>query len=441
MENKRRLVLVPCPLQGHLSPMLDLATTLHSKGFFITVAHTQFNSPNPSNHPDFVFLPISDGLTENDFLSGDFLDFIATINTNCEGPLKECLVPMVDQVACIIYDTMMYLGETVANHLKLPSIILRTSGATALAAYGAMPALQEAGYFPLQDSKLQELVPQFYPLRFKDLPLGISKSLESILQLLSIVCIIRTSSAIIWNTMDYLEHPALEKLRQDHQIPIFSIGPLFKFASTTSSSLLEQDSNCIPWLNKQAPNSVLYISLGSLVSVNERELAEMAWGLANSGQPFLWVVRPGSVLGSKWIELLPEGFEEVIGERGLIVKWAPQREVLAHGAVGGFWSHCGWNSTMESFCEGVPMICSPNKGDQKVNARFVSYVWKVGLELENGLERREIETVIRKLMLDKEGGEIRQRAADLKEKVELCVKKGGSSYNSLNDLAEYILSL
>ena len=30
-------------------------------------------------------------------------------------------------------------------------------------------------------------------------------------------------------------------------------------------------------------------------------------------------------------------------------------------------------------------------------------------------------------MVDKEGGEIRQRAADLKEKVELCVKKGGSS--------------
>ncbi|KAF3454615.1 hypothetical protein FNV43_RR05063 [Rhamnella rubrinervis] len=110
----------------------------------------------------------------------------------------------------------------------------------------------------------------------------------------------------------------------------------------------------------------------------------MAWGLASSQQPFLWVVRPGLVSGLDWIELLPKGFREGVGERGCIVKWAPQQEVLAHEAVGGFWSHCGWNSTLESISEGVPMICKPCFGDQKVNARYVIHEWRVGIELEDG---------------------------------------------------------
>ncbi|KAM7522132.1 hypothetical protein LguiA_012034 [Lonicera macranthoides] len=181
--------------------------------------------------------------------------------------------------------------------------------------------------------------------------------------------------------------------------------------------------------------------LGSLATIDEKEVAEMALGLANSGQAFLWVIRPGSIQGSEWIELLPEGFEEETKERSLIVKWAPQKEVLAHGALGGFWSHCGWNSALESVSEGVPMICMPSFADQKVTARYLSDVWRVGLQYEGELERGEIMIAINRLMVDKEGEEIRQRAVHLKEKVELSVSKGGSSYKSSNDLVEYILSL
>lgn len=88
------------------------------------------------------------------------------------------------------------------------------------------------------------------------------------------------------------------------------------------------------WLDKQTnDNSIIYVSLGSITQIDENELAEMAWGLANNNQPFLWVVRPVSVRGSEWIESLPEGFEEAIGERVCIVKWAPQKQVLAHAKV------------------------------------------------------------------------------------------------------------
>ncbi|GKB69829.1 UDP-glycosyltransferase 76H1-like protein [Tanacetum coccineum] len=142
----------------------------------------------------------------------------------------------------------------------------------------------------------------------------------------------------------------------------------------------------------------------------------MAWGLANSNHQFLWAVRPGSVSGSEWIEFVPDGFIEKTKGRGLIVKWAPQKEILAHFAVGGFWSHCGWNSTLESISEGIPMLCQPFIVDQGVNARYVTHVWKIGLELEC-FERGEIKSMIRRLMVLEEGEEMRVRANQIKELV------------------------
>ena len=286
----------------------------------------------------------------------------------------------------------------------------------------------------------QDLVPELYPLRYKDLPFSVFVTLENLMQQLSTFTNIKTSSAIIWNTIDYLEKSSLTKIQQQSQVPIFSIGPLHAIASASCSSLLEEDTSCLTWLNKQSYNSVIYVSFGSVAFMDIKELVEIAWGLANSQQPFLWVVRPGSVNGSEWIEVLPEGFKEIIGERGYIVKRAPQKKVLAHGAVGGFLSHCGWNSTLESICGGIPMICRPCFSDQRVNARYISQVWKVGLELENELERGEIERSIRRLMVDKEGKEMREMAKILKEGVELCIREGGSSNNSLNGLIETIMS-
>lgn len=252
---------------------------------------------------------------------------------------------------------------------------------------------------------------------------------------------IRSSVAIIWNTIDYLEHSALSLLQQRFKVPFFTIGPLHKMAAATSTSFLEEDQSCIAFLEKQAPNSVLYISLGSIACIDEKELTETAWGLANSSIPFLWVIRSDSINGSQLFDQFPEGsFKAFAGERGLIVKWAPQRKVLAHRAVGGFWSHCGWNSTVESICEGVPMICRPHFGDQLVNARYLTCVWKVGLEMENVLDRGSIERTIRRLMVDIEGKEMRQRMLVFKDKVESGLQKGGSSYESLNDLTDFITS-
>ncbi|KAK8500924.1 hypothetical protein V6N13_062696 [Hibiscus sabdariffa] len=166
----------------------------------------------------------------------------------------------------------------------------------------------------------------------------------------------------------------------------------------------------------------------------------MAWGLAESEQPFLWVIRHGSILEPTEL-LLPDGFRERVGDRGLIVEWAPQREVLAHDAVGGFWTHCGWNSTLESVSEGVPMLCRPCFGDQFLNMRYICYVWKIGLRLENVLERGNVEDAIRTLMVNIQGEEMRNRAMEFKAKTELCLREGGSSSSSLDEFTKLISSV
>ncbi|XP_071716199.1 UDP-glycosyltransferase 76H1-like [Rutidosis leptorrhynchoides] len=435
----KSLVLVASPFQGHMTPMLQLGNLLHSKGFSITIAHTKLNSPDPSNHPEFEFLPLYDNFSAID-PSNYFKNFLVKLNDNCKMQLQDHLAKKIkeekNQMITVIHDNAMYFADEVASNLKLPSIVFRSCSASYMPAYLALPILHAEGKLPIQDSMLQKLVPELHPLRYKDLPFNNTPT-ELLKQMFALSERIRTPSAIIWNTVDFLEHSMLTKLRQHYQIPIFDIGPLNEMTKCPSTSFLKEDINCISWLDKQAPRSVIYVSLGSLATMDETELAETAWGLANSKQPFLWVVRPGSVNGSEWIEFLPEGFMEEIRGRGHVLKWAPQKKVLAHFAVGGFWSHCGWNSTLESISEGVPMICRPVYGDQCVNSRNLSYTWRVGLELEY-LERNLIVDAIRRLLVDDEGKEMRKRAFFMKEKAKNALYKGGSSFKALKDLVQFI---
>ncbi|KAL2508352.1 UDP-glycosyltransferase 76E2 [Forsythia ovata] len=444
---KPRVVLVPFPYQGHITPMLQLGAILNSRGFSITVAHTEFNSPNPSEHPEFIFLPLPDNLSGCETSYINSLNGISAMNTNSLARFNDYMVEMLEmqeqhgQVACIVYDTLMHFVDEVATRLELPTVALRPNSAAYLRSQHVISQLQADNLIPLPESQLQDAIPMHHLLRFKDLPFPVNAEIPNILlDFFNSYANIRSSSAIIWNTVDMLDHESLTKLQQHYKVPIFPIGPFHKMAPKFNTSLITEDTNSISWLDKQAPNSVIYISIGSIAIMDKKELIEMAWGLANCNQPFLWVVRPSSVSGSEWIECLPEGFEEMTQERGCIVKWAPQKKVLAHPAVGGFWSHSGWNSTLESMCEGVPMICRPYFADQVVNTRYLTHVWKVALQLENNLERRGIEKAIRTLMGDKEGKEMRQRALKMKQELELSIQRGGSSWNSLENLVEFIMS-
>ncbi|KAL4558189.1 hypothetical protein LXL04_036387 [Taraxacum kok-saghyz] len=437
------VVLAASPFHGHMTPTLQLAKALHGKGFSIAIAHSKLNPPNPSNDPSFIFLPLSDNLSAIDE-SASFTNFIDTLNKNCKQSFHDHLTRLLgehnrgNKSIVVIYDHLMFFAGNVAVDLNLTAIVFRSCSAAYFPAFLARLQLRQEGRFLEEDYEMKEMVPNHHPLRYKDLPFS-KAPIEDWKQLVSIISHSPRPSAIIWNTIKFLEDEALTQIHHHYQVPVFAVGPLHKITPSPPSSFLEEDSSCISWLDKQAPKSVIYISFGSLMTLNKKVLTQMASGLAKSNQPFVWAVRPGSVCDSEWTEFLPEGFVQETRERGLIVKWAPQKEVLAHSAIGGFWSHCGWNSTLESISEGVPMICQPFNVDQMVNARYVSYVWKIGLELE-GLESGEMEKMIRRVMVDEEGEEMRVRAINVKKMIKEAVENGGSSHDRLEDLMGFILS-
>ncbi|GJW76477.1 UDP-glycosyltransferase 76B1-like protein [Tanacetum coccineum] len=441
--NNRLLVLFPLPLQGHINPMLQLANILHTEGFKITIIHTEFNSPNKSNYPQFTFISISDGLPNSkdespNLLTGNHI--INLMNKSCIDPFTGCLAKLLEEgnVACLISDSLWHFTQLVADTLKLRRIVLRTSSMSCIPVYAALPNLGEKNDFK---TSIEERDPELALMTKKDIEkIYKGESEESKLELIcSMIKGTKAASGIILNTFKELEEPAFLAISHDFRIPTFPIGPFHKYFPASSSSLLEQDKRSISWLDVQPNSSVVYVSFGSMAQLGEAEFTNMAWGLANSKQRFLWVIRPGSVSGSESLELLPKGFIEEVGERGCIVKWAPQQEVLAHQAIGAFWTHNGWNSTLESICEGVPMICSPCSYDQPINARYVTDVWKIGVMLDNIMDKEEIESTIKKVIIDKEGNEMRQRSKSLQEKVNLSLKEGGSAQQSLKNLVDYII--
>jgi UDP:flavonoid glycosyltransferase YjiC (YdhE family) len=289
------------------------------------------------------------------------------------------------------------------------------------------------------ESQLDMPLDDHQPLRLRDMVFSATTPHETMSTCLQrIVESAKNSSGLIINTFSDLEDASLRKIADGAGVQVYAIGPLHKISGGAQSSLLAQDRTCLDWLDKQEAASVLYVSFGSLASMDSGKLWEVAWGLANSGQPFLWVVRPDLVRGSDGTGL-PEGFDRAVDGRGKVIPWAPQQEVLAHPAVGGFWTHNGWNSTLESITEGLPMICRPQFADQMMNTRYVETEWGVGFELEGELERNKIEEAIRNLM--SHGDVVRESARELKKKVATCLESGGSSVLAIDKLIDYISSL
>uniref|UniRef100_A0ACD5XE30 Uncharacterized protein n=1 Tax=Avena sativa TaxID=4498 RepID=A0ACD5XE30_AVESA len=448
---RRHVLLFPLGYQGHINPMFRLAGILHARGFAVTVFHTHFNAPDPSRHPQYRFVTVPDGISGPAPVAiEDVVSHIFALNTACEAPFRDLLAAILDEytrdaVACLIADGHLLSMVQVATRLAVPTLVLRTGSAACFSCFLAYPLLIDRGYLPVQESELETEVSELLPYRVRDLMRVGSHDLTREL-LARVVAAVDASAGVILNTFDALERSELEKLRRDLTLPVFDIGPLHMFSPVTESSLLRQDRSCLEWLDARPTASVLYVSFGSLACMSSRDLVETAWGIASSGVPFIWVVRPGLVPASveekeTTATRLPDGFEAATRGRGTVVAWAPQEEVLRHPAVAGFWTHCGWNSTTESVCEGVPMLCRPHFGDQMGNARYVEHVWKVGFEVGGDLERSAVEAAIRRLVTGSDGAEMRARASELKKAAKECTGKAGSSELAIGKLVDHMLSL
>lgn len=196
---------------------------------------------------------------------------------------------------------------------------------------------------------------------------------------------------------------------------------------------------CMKWLNEQPKGSVAYVAFGSAAQLGVEQMEELAWGLRRSKSKFLWVVREAEAAK------LPKGFVEETSEKGLVVSWCPQLEVLANEAVGCFISHCGWNSTLEAFSLGVPVVALPQWTDQSTNAKFIMDVWKIGVKAladEKGVVRQEeVEHCISEIMEEERGKEMQRKALEWKELARKAVDEGGSSSNNIDEfISNLVLS-
>ena len=197
------------------------------------------------------------------------------------------------------------------------------------------------------------------------------------------------------------------------------------------------ESDCSRWLDAQPAGSVLYISFGSYAHVTKQELHQIAGGVLASRARFLWGMRPG-IVSSDDPDPLPEGFAAASAGRGLVVPWCCQVEVLAHAALAGFLTHCGWNSVLESVWAGVPMLCFPLLTDQFTNRRLVVREWRVGVPIgdRGKVFPDEVSARIQGVISGQEGQQLRQALRKVTAKLKAAAAPGGSSQRSFDDLVD-----
>ncbi|KAM7254128.1 hypothetical protein ACFE04_031810 [Oxalis oulophora] len=244
------------------------------------------------------------------------------------------------------------------------------------------------------------------------------------------------SWGLISNSFEELEGkfiPALESSNQKKS-KVWCIGPAFLY-----DNRIYQKQPCpfINWLNQFDSNTVIYISFGSQAKLTNLELDEIALGLETAGQNFIWVVKSKS-----WIP--PKGWTERVSEKGMVIRnWVDQRRILLHPAIGGFLTHCGWNSVLEGLAASVPMLPFPIEADQKLNAKYVVNGLGIGVlfeKMEAGINRDMICDGVKRLMIENQGWKARERARELGLMARRSVEKGGSSYEKLGELIECLIA-
>ncbi|XP_076945093.1 7-deoxyloganetic acid glucosyltransferase-like [Bidens hawaiensis] len=447
------VLIFPFPAQGHVNAMLKLTELLLPAGLHITYLITAKDHRSLTtrlSHPGFKFHVIQ-GLYEGPMDTGDKLSLLLDCLTETTTPLLRNLI--IDHpVSCVIADGIMDFALAAAEGTGVPVVFFRTVSACAFWAYFSIQDLINSGELPFEGTNLDERIVNVKGmegfLRRRDLPSFCRSGLSNrtLQQVSNITRRAPDADAIILNTFDDLEGPIVSQI-QKHCPNIYTIGPLhahLKSRSTSksisSNSLFEEDKTCIGWLDRQSPKSVLYVSFGSIATLTRDQLLEFWYGLVNSKKRFLWVIREDLVSSNDDKSKVPLELEEGTKERGYLVGWAPQEDVLVHRAVCAFLTHNGWNSTLESIVAGVPMISWPFFADQQINSRFVEAVWKLGLDMKDTCNRATVVRIVNEVMKVRKD-EFTGSANQMVKLAMKSVREGGSSYCNLDRLIEDIKTM
>ncbi|XP_010908661.1 UDP-glycosyltransferase 74F2 [Elaeis guineensis] len=443
MACKAHVLVLPYPRQGHINPMLQFAKLLSHRGLKTTLVLTVATTKSMHGELSSVGIEtISDGYDDEHEKEKDtteaILQRLRAVGSRTLAELIERMKGSGHPVSCIVYDAVLPWPLDVARELGVLG-----------AAFLTQPCIVDAVYYHVYRGSLAvPLVGSTFRLTglpeigASDMPSFVSVPGYSPTHLKILVnqfSNMETADWVLCNTFQELENEVINWMA--NYMPMKAIGPMVP--STCINEHLDGDKNygvdlwkanggvCMNWLDKREPQSVVYVSFGSISKVGSEQMEELAWGLSKSSYYFLLVVR--TVEEDK----LPTKFMEETKEKGLVVPWCPQPEVLAHKAIGCFVTHCGWNSTLEAISLSVPMVAVPQWTDQPTNAKCVEDIWRVGVRArvdESGIVRRdEIEGCIKMVMEGEKAIEINGNARKWRELAVKALMEDGPSNKNIND--------
>ncbi|XP_015878556.3 anthocyanidin 3-O-glucosyltransferase UFGT [Ziziphus jujuba] len=458
---QHHVAVLAFPFGTHAAPLLSIVrrlaaavppnnTTVFS---FFNTCHSNssiFSSAAPNDN--IKPYNVSDGVPEGYQFQGKPQEKIELFVKAAPQSFREAFDVAVretgKEVTCLLTDAFFWFAADMAQEMRVPWLSFWTAGPTSLSAHlytdliRSTLTLPDANYGPPSNAKQKlEFIPGLSKVEVQDLPEGIVfGNLDSIFpsMLHQMGQVLPRATLVFINSFEELDTTITQDLKSKLK-KFLNVGPL-NLASPPPPSA--DVNGCIPWLEKQKASSVAYISFGSVMVPPPEELVAIAEALQGSGVPFIWSLRENS-----WTHL-PKGFVEERAKKlqqGMVVSWAPQTEILSHGAVGVFVTHCGWNSLLESIEGGVPMICRPSFGDQRLNARMVQDGWEIGVGLEEGggevTFTRDAVLKSLDLVLNQERGKrMRERIKALNQLAKQAVGPKGSSADNFKTLFDDITS-
>ncbi|XP_073007339.1 LOW QUALITY PROTEIN: hydroquinone glucosyltransferase [Typha latifolia] len=431
------IVLFPCPGMGHIIPFVDLAKRLilHHGYTATMLTFSNFSSPTKStflssfpsglSSLSLPHVPLDD-LPRDARMEARLAALVSRAVPHVRSALLDLKKSTTSGIAAFVVDLFCPDTFGAAKELSIPHYIFFTCNFMTLSLFFYLPTLDETTSWTHCKTG---------PTRYNWF-VHIGRTFHQ-------------AEGILVNSFQEMEPDVIKALReqQDHGYPpIYPVGPLAR------SSLDETDDyGCLEWLDRQPRGSVLFVSFGSGGTLSTEQTRELAFGLEQSGQRFLWIARrpsdkeaAGAYFTSKSsddpLSYLPEGFVERTKDVGKVVdSWAPQIKVLGHEATGGFLSHCGWNSSLESTMHGVPMIAWPLFAEQRMNALMLVDGVEIALKpkaREDGVfPREEIAKVVLELMEGEMGEKARRRVKDLRDAGSKALSEEGSSYKALEEVA------
>ncbi|XP_077228944.1 hydroquinone glucosyltransferase-like [Tasmannia lanceolata] len=459
------VAILSSPRMGHLIPCIELAKRflLHHNitVTFITISdgysleiQNDVKAGLPDKVRSVVLPPVSlDDLPQEARVEGRACIAIKRSLPNLRNVL-ETLASTTPLVALVV-DLFGAEAIEVAKEVGVSSYLYFPSTFMGLSFLLNLPTLDATFLGEYRDLPEPLKFPGCVPIPPSEMPDALSdRSCDGYAAMLNQSRLYKEAEGVLVNSLVDLEPEAVKALKSDGATnpPVYPIGPLVRTGTGNTGG-----ADWAKWLDEQPRGSVLFVCFGSGGVLSLEQLNELAFGLEMSGQRFLWVVRSphkkeanAKLFAAQSIDdpfdYLPQGFLSRTKGLGFVVSsWVPQVEVLSHGSTGGFVSHCGWNSSLESIVHGIPMIAWPLYAEQKMNALLLVEDLKVALRPKAGdgglIEREDIVRVAKELIEGEEGKELKKTVQKLKEASALALEEGGSSYKALSNLACKLKSL